>query len=99
MRPEASIESYFIKKCKENQILQYKFISGETGVPDRIIICNGITAFVELKAKDGRLSARQKLVHKNIRNHGGIIYVPFSKSEVDDVIIDITNRAGMFDVI
>ena len=85
MRPEAKLEDYFINKCKENHILQYKLTAGETGIPDRLIIC-GFTAFVELKAKNGKLSERQKLIIKRIRNHGGIVFVPFNKSDIDEII-------------
>ena len=85
-RPEAKIESYFEKAVKDSGFLQYKFTSGVTGVPDRIIVGGGLTAFVELKAANGVLSARQKLVIRSIRRHGGIVFVPHSKKDVDDII-------------
>lgn len=91
LRPEAKLEAYFIKQAKIAHVWQNKFISGVTGVPDRIIIANGTTAFVELKAKDGRLSERQKLVIAQIRSHGGTVYVPFSKQDIDDIFAVITN--------
>ena len=47
MRPESALESYFQEQAEKHGFLQYKFLSGVTGVPDRIIIGNGVTAFVE----------------------------------------------------
>ncbi len=93
MRPEAQIEDYLENEAKRNNFLQYKFTSGVTGVPDRIIVGNGITAFIELKAINGRLSERQKFVIRNIRRHGGIVFIPYSKADVDK-IIDYIRKNG-----
>ena len=86
MRPESALESYFQEQAEKHGFLQYKFLSGVTGVPDRIIIGNGITAFVELKDKNGRLSKRQQFVIQSMRNHGAIVYVPFSKEDIDEIL-------------
>lgn len=93
MRPEASLETYFIKKAEENNALQYKFLSGITGVPDRLIIYQGITAFVELKAKNGVLSKRQKFVINSMRSHGAIVFVPYSKKDIDDIFNNIKRNS------
>jgi len=93
MRPEASLESYFIKQAQLHNVLQYKFLSGITGVPDRILICPKMTAFVELKAENGKLSKRQKFVIKSMRNHGAIVLVPFSKADIDDIFDEIKRNS------
>lgn len=85
-RPEAKLEAYFKQAVKDNGFLQYKFLSGATGVPDRILIGNGLTVFVELKAEHGILSKRQKLVIKAIERHGGKVFVPFDKEGIDKII-------------
>lgn len=85
MRPEAKLEEYFQEQAKKHDVLQYKFLSGITGVPDRIIIGNGITAFVELKAKNGVLSERQKFVINSMRKHGATVFIPFSKEDIDKI--------------
>ena len=85
-RPEANLESYFKKQCEKNSIWQNKFTSGITGVPDRIAVANGKTAFVELKAPNGVLSPRQKRVLAQIESHGGTIFVPRSKKDIDEII-------------
>lgn len=92
LRPEAKIEDYFIKSAEDNGFLQYKFISGVTGVPDRIIIGGGIIAFVELKTKDGKLSKRQELVINTIRRHGGTVFIPYSREDVDDMILYLKKK-------
>lgn len=95
LRPEAKIEDYFKKSAEDNGFLQYKFISGVTGVPDRIIIGGGTIAFVELKAINGELSKRQKLVINTIRRHGGTVFVPYSKKDVDDIISYLKKKNSM----
>lgn len=65
--------------------LQYKFISGITGVPDRILVYNGTVAFIELKTRNGILSERQKFVIKSLRQHGATVFVPFSESDIDAI--------------
>lgn len=94
MRPEASNEKFFKDEAAKRGFIQYKFSSGVTGVPDRILIGYGVTAFVELKALDGELSERQKLVISHIRKHGGIVYVPYSKQEILDIFDDITKSTA-----
>ena len=93
-RPEAKLEDYFEQQAKTHNFLQYKFISGVTGVPDRIIVGNNITAFVELKAQNGKLSERQKFLINSIRRHGGLVFVPFSKQDIDDIIVFIKQNGA-----
>lgn len=92
-RPEAKIEEYFEKKAAENNMLQYKFTSGVTGVPDRLLIGCGTIALVELKAANGKLSDRQKFVINAIRRHGGKVFVPFSKQDVDAIFTEIRENS------
>lgn len=92
MRPEAALEKYFQEQAEKHGFLQYKFLSGITGVPDRIIIGYGVTAFVELKAKNGVLSNRQKFVINSMQKHGATVFVPFSKTDIDDIFAKIKQR-------
>jgi hypothetical protein len=89
-KPETLLENYFKKQCAEKKIWQNKFTSGVTGVPDRIAVYNGKTVFVELKAKHGVLSDRQKRVIAQIRAHGGTVNVPKSKQDIDAIISLLT---------
>lgn len=85
MRPEAKLEKYFIGKAEANGFIQYKFISGVTGVPDRILIGNNKIVFVELKAVNGRLSDRQKFVGNMLRKNGAKVFVPYDEKDIDDI--------------
>lgn len=81
--PEGILEDYAENLATQNGFLYLKFVSGVTGVPDRIIIGDGKVVFMELKQTNGRLSSRQKLMITYIRQHGGIVYVPFDKADID----------------
>ena len=91
-RPESIIESYFINQVKKHKCLQFKFLSGITGVPDRILIINKQIVFVELKAENGILSKRQTLIIKQLRRHGVVVFIPYSKTDIDDMFITLTQR-------
>ena len=94
MRPETILENYLYTKATENNVLCYKFISAETGVPDRILVGNNLTVFVELKATNGVLSERQKFVIKSMKKHGAIVFIPYSKQDIDEIINFITKKNG-----
>lgn len=85
MRPESTLENYFVEQAENHGFLQYKFLSGKTGVPDRIIIGHGKTAFVELKAADGIISKRQNFVIRSMRKHGALVFIPYSKNDIDEI--------------
>lgn len=71
---EKDIERIFVKKMTEAGWAVIK-IKGSAGWPDRQVLGrNGFSFFVELKRpKNGRLSAIQKVVHKNLRLRGFIV--------------------------
>lgn len=85
MKLEAKLENYFINTAKLNDFVQFKFISGVTGVPDRILIGNGKTVFVELKAKNGILSNRQKFIINMLRKHGAVVFIPYNENDIDNI--------------
>ena len=87
MTPEGRIESYLVRQCKIHGLLCYKFTAPSTaGVPDRIVIGNGQTVFVELKAPGEKPRALQIAIHRQIRAHGGTVFVIDTKTGVDDFI-------------
>lgn len=97
MRPEATLEDYFIKQAEKHGFLQYKFLSGQTGVPDRVIIGHGKTIFVELKAADGVISQRQKFVIRAMRKHGATVFIPFNRNDIDEIFKTITKEITALD--
>lgn len=93
MKPEEQIEGYLVKQCKAHDFLCYKFISPSTaGVPDRIVIGNGYTVFVELKAPRQKPRPLQKVIHKQMRDHGALVYVIDTKEQIDGLIKKISER-------
>lgn len=90
-KPENEIESYLGKLCVQNNLLYYKFMSGQSGVPDRIIIGNNKTIFVELKRPHGNnLQHIQRAVIKDMKAHGAIVYVVFNKLQAEELIKKLT---------
>ena len=97
MKTEKQLQNYLKKRCKENNILYYKFSSpAKRGVPDVILVhCLNTSVvmpdrvrFVELKSpsKTGRLSALQMLEIANLRDAGAIVHVVETVEQVDNII-------------
>ena len=55
--------------------LTFKWTPVVAGLPDRIVILDGVIYLVELKADDGELSVVQKVIHKKIEKRGVPVYV------------------------
>lgn len=81
---EKDVEKYLAKQCQRRGWLSYKFLSSETGVPDRIVVLpGGAVWFVELKrARGGRLSARQKHIISKLNNTGANVCVLYGREDV-----------------
>lgn len=88
MKPiENDIETYLYEQAKKHDILCYKFIAPSTrGVPDRILIGNGKTIFLELKRPGEKPRKLQFAIHKRMREHGATVFVADTKELVNDVI-------------
>ena len=85
--PEGAIEKYLYYQAKKHDILCYKFTAPSTaGVPDRILIGNNKTVFVELKRPGGKPRKLQIAIHTKMRDHGAIVFVADTKKLVDDII-------------
>ena len=80
---EKDIEQYLRKRIDMIGGLCFKFISNETGVPDRTVIHKGHVFFVELKTAVGKLSPRQKYIHGKLIETGGKVAVLHGKEDVD----------------
>jgi len=85
---ENEVENYLIREVEKRGGKAYKFVSpGQIGVPDRIIILNGKTAFVELKRpQGGRFSKVQKWQIEEMRKAGATVYTAKNKEEVDRIM-------------
>lgn len=92
-RAEAYVEDYLVKRANELGFYCCKFTSPATnGVPDRILIGYGRTFFVETKAPGGKPRPLQRAVHKQMRAHGGEVYVASTREQVDDILLSIIDQ-------
>lgn len=89
-KAEAYVEKYLKKKIEAAGGLCYKFTSGSNGVPDRVIVLNGHTIFVETKAPDGKdPRVLQKVQIRRIHHAGGDARVIHTRDLVDDLIAEL----------
>ena len=84
---EVSIERKLRKEVNRIGGLCFKFNSGVTGVPDRIVVYEGKTIFVEMKrTTSGIISDKQKYWLKQINARKVRAIVIHTKTQVDEFI-------------
>ena len=87
---ENEIEKYLVRRVRENGGFAPKWTSGERGVPDRIVILpNGKTVYVELKAPGKKSSPLQVKWFDRLEGLGHKCYLIDSKAGVDDFIHEV----------
>lgn len=92
MRPlESKIENYLKTETEKRGGLCLKFNSGVIGVPDRIILLDGQTYFVECKRPGEKPRASQVSMHRKMNRCGIAVYVVDTKEAVDAFFKDETN--------
>lgn len=96
--PEAKVEKHLRDRVADLGGICWKFTSpGTVGVPDRIVILNGLLVFVELKRpKGGRVSDIQQWRVKQLIQAGQAAYV-LSNTEMVDELIAAMMRGGLPD--
>lgn len=88
--PEGIIEDHLRRQCKALGFMCLKFTSpGRTGVPDRVVIGNGQTVFIELKKPGEVLRRLQQEVITDMRAAGAAVHIADTKDLVDDVLAKI----------
>ena len=87
-KSENKIEEYLIKKCKEYNIFISKVPPSTRGIPDRILIKNGITVFIELKKESlsDTKNEQQKQRIKQINDHGGIALIIHTQDQINNLV-------------
>lgn len=87
---EGNVERYLREEIKRRGGICYKLPpSGINGVPDRVIIYNGRTLFIETKAPNGHLRKNQQLRINEIRNCGGFAEVCYTRKQINDLLHDL----------
>lgn len=81
---EAKVENYLNDcVCKRGGLTRKWVSPNQAGVPDRIVILNGVVWFVEIKTINGRLSSRQAREHERLKKAGANVTTLFGKEDVD----------------
>ena len=88
-KPENTIESYLYKETTKHGFECFKFISGKSGVPDRILLGNGQAIFVEIKAPKQKPRRLQVYWLKKIQQLGLIAGYLDSREACDRLIQDL----------
>lgn len=89
-KPEAYVEKYLVKRCKALGFGCLKFTSaGTNGVPDRIVIGNRRTVFVETKRPGEKLRRLQEVIIAEMRSQGADVRVADTRELVDELLDEI----------
>lgn len=92
-RLEKNIETYFLKEVKKLGGMTHK--TGQRGFPDRLALFPyGVSYLVELKAKNGKLSPTQKVVHKKLNGIDFHVSILNSKETVDAFMLKAKRHIG-----
>lgn len=93
-KAENRVEKYLRDEVKALDGLCLKFTSSVNGVPDRIVLLNEHTVFIELKAKGGRLSPLQQVQIARMQDRGADVRVLNTRELVDEFIAEIKVSPG-----
>lgn len=84
---ENKVEKYLDEEVKKLGGITRKWVSpGCDGVPDRIVIVDGIIEFVEAKTVEGKLSVRQTREIDELTCNGAKCHVVYGHTGVDAYI-------------
>jgi hypothetical protein len=84
---ENKVEKYLDKEVEKLGGITRKWVSpGRDGVPDRIIIIEGIVEFVETKTTDGKLTVPQTREIDELTRNGTKCHVVYGHTGVDAYI-------------
>lgn len=87
-QPEAMVEKHLVDKITNLGGIVWKFTSpGTIGVPDRLIVMNGLICFAELKrTKGGKVSDVQRWRIKQLASQGAKAYVIKTCEAADELV-------------
>lgn len=92
-RQEQKIERYLCNEIKKIGGYAMKITSpGMAGVPDRLVLFNGVAAFVELKSPGKKPNERQVAIHRFLHRLGFLVCVADSKHKVDCLVREVEHR-------
>lgn len=81
---EADLENWFLARCVENGALCLKVVClSWAGFPDRLVLCAGRAALVELKKRHKRPEKHQSLRHGLLGKYGFNVWVVDSRESAE----------------
>ena len=84
---ESRIQRNIIKKVEKLGGLAYKLHTNSvSGLPDLVILYEGLVFFVEVKQPTGVVSKRQKYMHEKFRSVGHEVYILYD--DKIEIILD-----------
>jgi len=87
---EKDVERHLVETCPEGAWCIKLNPIGLRGLPDRMLLLpGGRIYFIELKIRSGRLSRLQEYVHSRLRALGFMVYVLWSREQLDAVICQL----------
>lgn len=89
---EKAVEQYLRDRVKAAGGVALKLVCpGWAGVPDRLILMPGGRAyFAEIKAAGEKPRSRQTYVHGVLQRLGFTVFIPDSKTAVDNLLREVT---------
>lgn len=89
---ESDIEKYLVKRLKQSgaEVRKLKWI-GRRGAPDRVVLYNGLTVWVEVKAPGEKLEPHQEREHARMSAAGQILFTIDSLDGAEEVIDYLAN--------
>ena len=92
-KPEGFVEHYLVKLAKERKYKYFKFTSpSQDGVPDRCLIGNGYTIFVELKAAGKKPRKLQREVMRDMYRCGANVATIDTRTDVDRLFAAVDSK-------
>ncbi len=90
---ESDVEKHLHKLVTEAGGTTRKWTSpGHVGVPDRIVVINGLIEFAEVKTEVGKLSSMQEREIARLRDHGARVEVVYGKRGVELYVKKLKER-------
>lgn len=85
MPRESGVERFLVEELKRRGGAAIK-LTGVLGIPDRLVLLNGVAAFAELKTPTGRLSAAQRVWSARLARMGFQTWTPRTRDDVRDLM-------------
>ena len=79
---EKTLQANIKKELQKLGCLVYKVEArGQAGFPDLLVVLDGVSSYLEVKTKTGRLSRLQEHCIKQMREHGARVFVVRTPAE------------------